>query len=72
MNEIEFRNYIESIGFKEITIFRYEYGDFSIQLYNDEGRYYYHDGSLWIKCYFDDLTPILKYARSHKLKNILK
>ena len=70
MNKEEFKNYIESIGFKyDIIGDYYCYKEFIIYLYN----YYYHcyNGSEWVSYDLNDLTPLKIVSRSYKLKKIL-
>ena len=76
----EFKNYIESIGFGEITGSYYIYKDlhdhqavneYQIYLFGD--FYSFHNGTKWIN-YIDlkDLTVLKKVERSIKLKKILE
>ena len=72
MNKEEFKNYIESIGFKSDTsAFYYVYKECEIYLHGD--FYSFSNGSEWIRnIYLNDLTPLKKITRSIKLKQILK
>ena len=70
MKREEFKNYIESIGFKSVGNYYYDYKEFKIDLYSS--YYEFWNGSEWIgryKC--DDLTPLKQIERSYKLKKIL-
>ena len=74
MNYIEFKKFIESIGFKynSHNIF-YEYKIFKIDLFFID-HYEFWSGSKWINYNYNDLTPFKvfkKELRSIKLKNIL-
>ena len=75
MNEIEFRNYIESIGFKFDNYYSFfKYNEFVIIFKG--GFYIFFNGSKWSNHYYGDLTPIenhfKKYFRSIKLKELLR
>ena len=72
----EFKNYIESIGFGEITGSYYIYNHQAVnvyQIYLFGDFYSFHNGTKWIN-YIDlkDLTVLKKIERSIKLKQILK
>ena len=76
MSTEEFKQFIESIGFKfnSHNIF-YEYKEYRICLYT--GCYHFHDGSEWIvDIPLNNLRSIENYfkqeLRSIKLKQILK
>jgi hypothetical protein len=71
MNEIEFRNYIESIGFKYNSGL-YEYNVFLIDMWDN--HYSFYNGSDWINYLpYNYLTQeVLKLTRSIKLKQLLK
>ena len=69
MNYIEFKKYIESMGF-EFDYGIYSYKDYTICVYTD--YYNYYNGSGWAYYEFNDLTPLKKFNRSYKLKKILE
>ncbi len=73
MNEIEFKNYIESIGFSHVNMYSF-YKGFKIEFYND--YYHFWNGSKWLFYDYSDLTPINKYfkqeLRSIKLGKLLR
>ena len=74
----EFKELIESIGFKSYTNYLYCYKEFTIDLYNSFYDFYdFYNGSKWFYTVpYTDLTPInndLKQElRSIKLKELLK
>ena len=74
MNREEFKNYIESLGFKVghsdiYTYIKYNTKMYKICLYyNGYGLY---NGSRWDYCGFNDLTPLNRIDRSYKLKQLL-
>ena len=72
MDPIEFRNYIESIGFKNDGYgLYYRYNQYEIILYFNS--YDFINGSEWIRNIdLNDLRPLKKITRSIKLKQILK
>ena len=71
MSRGEFKKFIESIGFKKEGWY-YVYKEFRIKLYPD--YYTFYNGSKWVGCEIDDLTPIENYfkkeLRSIKLKQL--
>ena len=77
MNSKEFIKYIESIGFIQesnqecnVDFYRYNYKEYRIFLNSD--NYDFYNGSKWIyTIVLNDLSPLIKFDRSYKLKKIL-
>ena len=71
MTREEFKHFILSIGFKSIGNYYYDYKEYEIYLYNN--YYHFYNGSKWFEYYdLNDLSPLKKFTRSIKLKELLR
>ena len=66
----EFKQFIESIGFKPINAYYYRYNDHRINLYSDNYKIYYGRNTIG-RFNLNDLRPLMKMSRSIKLKRLL-
>ena len=71
VDHLDFQKYIRSIGFIYDFIYdRYYYKEYRIFLNSD--NYDFYNGSKWIyTIVLNDLSPLIKFDRSYKLKKIL-
>ena len=71
MTREEFKHFILSIGFKYYDAIVYVYKEYEIYLYNN--YYHFYNGSKWFEYYdLNDLSPLKKFTRSIKLKELLR